>query len=119
MRSREARQCYNLAEHRLKALGHNSNVSDLRRPCGQHGSVGGIDNDIRRNHNTPPGRHAGAPKTRAHNALSDTTTFAGRAASYLRLVTTVLALHQPKPVVCMRHHRSGISDGYAYNTINL
>ena len=34
-----------------KALGHNRNVCDLRRPRGQHGTVGGIENGIHRNHN--------------------------------------------------------------------
>ena len=44
----------NLAAHRLKALGHNRNVSDLRRPCGQHGTIGGIENGIHRNLTVDP-----------------------------------------------------------------
>ena len=36
-----------------KALGHNRNVCDLRRPCGQHGTVGDIENGIHCNLTRP------------------------------------------------------------------
>ena len=42
MRSRMASQRRDL----VRPLGHNRNVCDLRRPCGQHGTVGGIENGI-------------------------------------------------------------------------
>ena len=47
MRSHKAWRCWDL----VRPLGHNRNVCDLRRPCGQHGTVGGIENGIHQNRN--------------------------------------------------------------------
>ena len=36
---------------RLRAVRAQPNASDLRQPCGQHGTVGGLNPGIHRNHN--------------------------------------------------------------------